>query len=194
MGAFDLGAMLSTLPANPEYVQAAKLHAEIMNCAKTAAENIYQMGIGFKRMRDEKLYVALGYNTFEAYCEKETGMKRRNVYNYISVADNLSSEFVQTSAQIGLNSSKLVLLSRLSEVERDEIIENTDLENTTVKELQNKINQLKADKKKLEEDKAELKCDVEANEDRIDELTNQLNELKTNRLKLRLKSLKANNR
>ncbi len=174
MGTFDLGAMLSAPPANPLYVEAIQLHTEIMNNAKTAQENLYQMVLGFKKMRDEKLYVALGYEHFEEYCEKETGMKRRNVYNYISVVENLSAEFVQTSAQIGLNTSKLVLLSRLSEEQRTDIIENADLENATVRELQDKIKELKADKKKLEDDKAQLKGDLEANETRLEELEQQV--------------------
>ncbi|MCD7741016.1 MAG: hypothetical protein LUI06_02270 [Ruminococcus sp.] len=165
MGTFDLGAMLSAPPANPLYAEAIQLHTEIMNNAKTAQENLYQMALGFKKMRDEKLYVALGYQNFEEYCEQKVGFSRRNVYNYISVVENLSKDFVNSSSQIGIK--RLTLLSKLSEEQRTEIIENTDFENTTVKELQEEIKRLKADKE-------QLKADKNANKERLEELEQQV--------------------
>ncbi len=164
MGTFDLGAMLSAPPANPLYAEAIQLHTEIMNNAKTAQENLYQMALGFKKMRDEKLYVALGYQNFEEYCEQKVGFSRRNVYNYISVVENLSKDFVNSSSQIGIK--RLTLLSKLSEEQRTEIIENTDFENTTVKELQEEIKRLKADKE-------QLKADKNANKERLEEPQNE---------------------
>ena len=59
-------------------------------------------------------------------------------------------DFVQSTAQIGIQ--KLYLLSSLSEEERTEIVENTDLENTSVKELKAKLAELQEKNKTLEED------------------------------------------
>ena len=92
-------------------------------------------------MRDGKLYKELGYQNFEDYTQTELGFSRRNAYRYISVAENLSKDFVTSMSQIGM--SKLAILTELDEPERQEIIQNNDLESTSVKELKNKISDLK---------------------------------------------------
>ena len=111
-------------------------------------------------MRDSKLYKELGYNTFEDYCEQETGIKRRQVYSYIQVIEKLPSDFVHSSAQIGVK--KLYLLSSLSEEERTEIAEKTDLENTSVRELEQQIRQIRAEKDKAVADKSAAEAEASA--------------------------------
>lgn len=139
----EISAPAQTEAAAPtdKYAEAVQLNAQIMTSAKAAQQNLYDMAMGFKKMRDDKLYKELGYDNFGDYCEGETGMKRRSVYGYISVVENLPSDFVHSSAQIGVK--KLSLLATLNEEHRTEIIENTDLESTTVKELREQIEQLK---------------------------------------------------
>lgn len=184
MAKFDISTMLAapTAVMPEQYTQAAQLHAEIINCAKTAQENLYQMAMGFKKMRDEKLYQALGYDTFEDYCEKETGMKRSNVYNYISVVEKLPMEFVQSIGQIGI--AKLQLLTALDETERGEIIETTDLENTTVRKLKEKI-------KALESRNAEtIKVSVEEKQ-QLAKRDEEINRLKGENLKLQNRDEKS---
>ena len=124
-----------------KYAEAVQLNAQIMTSAKAAQQNLYDMAMGFKKMRDDKLYKELGYDNFGDYCEGETGMKRQSVYEYISIVDKLPTDFVRSTLQIG--KQKLFLLSTLDEEHRAEIIENTDLESTTVKELREQIEQLK---------------------------------------------------
>ena len=85
-------------------------------------------------MRDGKLYKELGYQNFEDYCETEVGIKRRQVYNYISIVEKLPEDFVQPVAQIGM--SKLYLLSTLSEGEREEVMQTTDVEKVSKRELE----------------------------------------------------------
>lgn len=132
-----------------EYIKAAELDRRIKTSAQLAQQSLYDMCMGFKEMRDSRLYKELGYSDFGDYCEKETGFKRANVYNYITVVENLPKEFVQTSRQIGV--SKLLLLTKLSEEERTQVTENTDLENTSVRELEEKVKQLK-----IKADKADV--------------------------------------
>ena len=146
-GTFDLGAMLAEPQLNADYKKAAEVDALIKQSAMQAQENLYNMAMGFKKMRDEKLYAALGYENFGDYCEKETGMKRRNVYNYIAIAEKLPQEFVHSSAQIGIK--KLTLLTTLDDEQREVITENTDLENTSVRELKEKIKQLQKENNSL---------------------------------------------
>ena len=124
-----------------KYAEAVQLNAQIMTSARAAQQNLYDMAMGFKKMRDDKLYKELGYDNFSDYCEGETGMHRNNVYNYISIVEHLPADFVMSTLQIG--KEKLYLLSTIDEEHRTEIIENTDLESTTVKELREQIEQLK---------------------------------------------------
>lgn len=157
---------LRTPPADTEkavtddYVKAVNLNYHIKAAAQVAQQSLYEMCIGFKEMRDSKLYKELGYNTFEDYCEKETGIKRRQVYRYIEVIEKLPSDFVSPGTQIGVK--KLYLLSSLSEEERTEITEKTDLENTSVRELEQQIRQIRAEKDKAVADKSAAEAEASA--------------------------------
>lgn len=186
---FDLGAMLKPSEVNTEYAKAAEVHAEIINYAKMAQENLYQMALGFKKMRDEKLYTALGYDNFAEYCEKETGMKRGNVYKYISIAEKLPQEFVSPVRQIGVQ--KLYLLTTITEDERSEISETIDLESSTVKELKSKIDELKIKNATLEKSKNELEesqnVEAETYRKRIAELENAIEELERKPIEVAVK-------
>lgn len=126
--------------------QAMKLHQEILVSANLTQQNLWTMCTKLKEMRDRKLYKALGYKNFEDYCENEVGMKRRNVYNYISIVENV--ENVQSIAQIGM--TKLSLLAAISEEQQQEISERVNLEETTVKQLKAEIDSLKGKNSELE--------------------------------------------
>lgn len=142
------------------YTKAQELDRRIKTSAHLAQQSLYEMCKGFKEMRDSKLYKELGYSTFEDYCEKETGIKRRQVYRYIEVIEKLPSDFVSQGTQIGVK--KLYLLSSLSEEERTEITENTDLENTSVRELEQQIRQIRAEKDKAVADKSAAEAEASA--------------------------------
>ena len=135
----------NSLPLSKQHEQAVKLHNRIMASASLAQQSLWEMCIGLKQMRDGKLYRELGYSNFEDYCETEVGMKRRNVYNYISIVENV--ENVQSIAQIGM--TKLSLLATISGEQQQEISEKVDLESTTVKELKAEIDKLKGWNKDL---------------------------------------------
>lgn len=129
-----------TMVLSSDYSKAFKLNQHIKFHAEMAQISLYEMCKGLKEMRDGKLYKELGYQNFEEYCEKEVGLKRRQAYNFLSIVDGLSENFVQSIAQIG--TTKLALLAKLDEPQRDEIVQNTDLESVTVKELKQKIKSL----------------------------------------------------
>lgn len=124
-----------------EYIKAAELDRRIKTSAQLAQQSLYDMCMGFKEMRDSRLYKELGYSDFGEYCEQEIQINRQSVYKYIKVAENLPSEFVSPGRQIGIK--KLYLLSSLSESERTELTENNDLENTSARELERQIKELK---------------------------------------------------
>ena len=142
------------------YIKAVNLNRRIITAAQLAQQSLYDMCMGFKEMRDSKLYKELGYNTFEDYCENETGIKKVQVYSYIKVVEKLPESFVHSSEQIGVK--KLYLLSSLSEEERTEITEKTDLENTSVRELEQQIRQIRAEKDKAVADKSAAEAEASA--------------------------------
>lgn len=145
---------MSEITVSEQHKQAIELHQKILVSANLAQQNIWDMCNGLKTMRDNKLYKELGYTNFEEYCENEVGMKRRNVYNYISIVEKINTENVQTFAQI--SKSKLMLLATISEPEQAEIAEKLDIENTTVKQLKAEIEKLKVEKSNLNDEKETL--------------------------------------
>lgn len=74
-----------------EYIKAAELDRRIKTSAQLAQQSLYDMCMGFKEMRDSRLYKELGYSDFGEYCEQETQINRQSVYKYIKVAENLPS-------------------------------------------------------------------------------------------------------
>lgn len=170
-----------------EYIKAAELDRRIKTSAQLAQQSLYDMCMGFKEMRDSRLYKELGYSDFGEYCEKETGFTKVNVYRYISIAENLPQDFVTSRLQIGVK--KLTLLSKLSEDERTQVTENTDLENTSVRELEEKVKQLK-----IKADRADILDhrlnDMNENCDRISKQRDKA-ELRIRQLEKEIKDLES---
>lgn len=149
----------NALVVSGNYIKAVELNRKIITSAQLAQQSLYDMCMSFKEMRDSKLYKELGYKTFENYCEKETGFTRKQAYQYITVVENLPKDFVTSRSQ-NTGVTKLVMLAKLSEKDRSEIIEKTDLENTSVRELENQIKQIKAEKDKAIAAKSAAEADA----------------------------------
>lgn len=158
-----------------EYIKAAELDRRIKTSAQLAQQSLYDMCMGFKEMRDSRLYKELGYSDFGDYCEKETGFSRMNVYNYIRVAEKLPQDFVNSSLQIGVK--KLTLLAKLSDEDRTELAENIDLESTTVKELKAKIDILQNERDRAMESSAEASHQVFMADKKVLEMKNKVTQL-----------------
>ncbi len=172
-------------PAQPEaavptgkYAEAVQLNAQIMTSARAAQQNLYDMAMGFKKMRDDKLYKELGYDNFGDYCEGKTGMHRKNVYRYIDIVEKLPSNFVSSMTQIGM--TKLQLLSTIDEEHRTEIIENTDLESTTVKKLREQIEQLKEKNKLIDSNYKSALNKADKAAQKVNSLKSELNAMQLN--------------
>ncbi|MCX4367819.1 MAG: hypothetical protein OSJ67_07525, partial [Clostridia bacterium] len=136
------------------------LHTEIMANGNMMAECAVVMARKLKEMRDSKLYETAGFATFGEYAETACGIKERQAYNYISIVENLSGEFLQSSAKIGV--SKLSLLASMDEGDRADLISEhgEKLDEMTVKEMdklkrdyENRIQQLQMS---FDEEKSEL--------------------------------------
>jgi len=130
---------------NDRYTEAWNLNVRICQSAQLAQQNLYEVCAGLKEMRDGKLYKELGYKNFEDYCEKRVGIKRAQAYRLIDISSNMSEDFVSSMRQIGV--TKLALLSRLDEPQREQIQQTVDVETTSVRELKKKITELEKDLK-----------------------------------------------
>lgn len=117
------------------------IHKRICDNFDIVEKSLYEICVDLKTIRDNKYYKQLGYDTFEVYCLECFNIARRTAYRYISIAENLSSEFVSSRAQIGVN--KLGVLSRLTDEERTELLEITDIEHTPVKQVEQKAKEIK---------------------------------------------------
>lgn len=158
-----------------KYTEAYNLNVRICINAQMAQQNLYEMCKGLKEMRDSKLYKELGYSTFEDYCEQETGFKRSQVYNYISIVEKLPEDFVQSIGQIGM--TKALILTKLSEDERTEIAEKNDLETTSVRELERQIKEIQAEKDQAVADKSAAEAKASASTQRVESLSQQITSL-----------------
>ena len=127
-----------------EIVESAEqVHNRICDNFAIVEKTLYEICVDLKSIRDNKHYKTLGYNTFEDYCLENFNLNRRTVYRYISVAENLSNDFVTSMSQNGVGVTKLDIISRLTDEERTELVQTTDIEKTTVKELEQKSKEIK---------------------------------------------------
>lgn len=157
-----------------EYAKAADLDRKIKVSAQLAQQSLYDMCMGLKEMRDNKLYKELGYSTFEDYTENEVGLSRFMAYKYAAIADMKNVESIQ---QIGV--TKLSLLAKLDEPQREEIQQATDLESTSVKELKARIAELKAIADKSQGTISQLESELESKKNSITALEEQVEELES---------------
>ena len=122
-----------------QYKTAAELNQKIIFTAQMAQQNLFDMCVMLKQMRDEKLYKELGYPNFEDYCENEVGFSRMQAHKYISIIENVKN--VNSSLHFGV--TKLALLSSLSESQQEEIQQNVNVEDISVRKLKEEIARLK---------------------------------------------------
>ncbi len=131
------------------------VHNNILSSGSVVANGMISLAQNLKRMRDEKLYVEAGYQSFEDYSVNACGLKQRQAYNYIKVLDDFGEEFLHSNAKIGV--SKLALLSTLSDDQRVEVLENVSVEDISVAEFKKQISDLKLENKQLSDKVERLK-------------------------------------
>ena len=119
------------------YEDALLTHQRIMANSEICARSLYEVCKDLKRMRDEKLYEQLGYDTFDNYCEGMAGIKSRMAYNYISTYERLGPSVLQSNANLGI--TKLELIAGMNPVERAEGLHDGTFENMSVSEIKELI-------------------------------------------------------
>lgn len=152
-------------------------HQHICECYRTAATAIVEMGRSLKNIRDYKLYIALGYESFRDYLESngDYTFKERQAYTYIKLYEDNSTKFLAEHASIGV--TKLELLSKLPEYEREEFADTHDLGGMTVEEVKKLIKEKQALGEQLtflEEEKKEQTESAESLRAELEELRERL--------------------
>ena len=145
---------------------ALALHYEIMAAAQTAAASLLDLARKIKRMRDTSGYKALGFDTLEAYTMATMGMKQRQAYNYIAIAEKLPAQLIEQNAAAGV--TKLALLAQLSGQDQQQITAETNLADTTVAELKAQIKELQAKNAGYAEQLSLLQPVAEAQAEEVD--------------------------
>ena len=124
-----------------KYSEALILDKRIKANAQAAQDSLYDVCTGLKSMRDGKLYKELGFQNFDDYCDSELGFTRMQAHRFIKIAESFSNDNVTSMLHLG--STKLFLLSKLSDDERQELTDNIDVSETSTRELEEKIKELK---------------------------------------------------
>lgn len=148
------------------------LHNEIVQYGNMATTCFVQFMAKLKQMRDGKLYRAVGIETFGEYVEQQVGIKERQAYNYITAYENLSDDFLQSNAKLGI--TKLSLLAPLSEGERQQIMQEVDVENTSVSKLKEEI---AARDQKIEQMQIDFDALQESQKDELEKVTAERDKL-----------------
>lgn len=152
-------------------VSAVSLDQRIREHTIAIGEHFVALAQSLKQMRDEKLYIELGYNTFDAYIEGSGHpFRARQAYNYIRVYENFDKKFIEEHSSLGV--TKLEMLTKIFRGDVENFIEENNVEEMSSRELKEAIDKINAlseqvsfltdenDKLKAEKEETELPADV----------------------------------
>lgn len=140
-----------------DYTRAVTLDKRIKANSHAMEDSLWEICKGLKEMKDGKLYKELGYQNMADYSENEVGIGRKQSERYIKIAETYSEENATSMSHLG--TTKLFLLTKLDEPLREEFIQTNDVNNTSTRELEEKIkeiNELKAEKEEILEHNKQL--------------------------------------
>lgn len=131
-----------------------QLTKEIKERELSLAKNFIEIGQRLKSIRDNEIYKSQ-YTEFGDYIDSSGfQFSERHAYRMIQVAEQFSDSDV---TKIGV--SKCVELLKLPEPERAKLEKEIDLQTTSVRELQEKVKELKGKLKKKEEKEEKVEAE-----------------------------------
>lgn len=149
------------------------LHTEMVLAGQKAAECLLIVANDLKRMHDEELYLAAGFEKFSDYVENALNIKERQAFTWISIL-KLPEEFLVKNADLGV--TKLAAIASASEPIAAEIMEDETAVSKSAKQLKEiikaKEQELEAKNNQvseLESDYAELSDDFDKKEQELKE-------------------------
>ena len=168
-----------TIVDNDRNKQAFVLHNQIMVNGTLATQYLLTMCKDLKTMRDEKLYIELGYNDFGEYCDKAVGIGSRQGYTYIQSFEKLGAKLIEENAHLGI--TKLSLLAQMNPVDRIQALEGGELENMSTREVKELVEKSNAQSEQLSlitEERDDLQSENEDLEELVQKLKAENEELK----------------
>lgn len=127
--------------------QAFVLHNQIMVNGTIATQYLLNMCRDLKTMRDEKLYIELGYNDFGEYCDKAVGIGSRQGYTYIQSLEKLGANLIEENSHLGI--TKLSYLAQMNPVDRIQALDSGKLENMSTREVKELVEKSNAQSEQL---------------------------------------------
>lgn len=121
--------------------EAYSVHQRILTNGKIVQSALIDMCRDLKTMRDDNLYTELGYDTFEDYSEQACGIRQRQAHSYISAYEKLGERYMEENAGLGI--TKLELISQISSYERDEFLDNNNVDELSTRELKKQVDEFK---------------------------------------------------
>lgn len=174
--------IIKTAEQSPEYGEAIKLHQEIMANGTLTVRAFYEMCRCLYQMKNGKLYTALGYKDFDSYCEQMANIKSRQAAKYVAVYKKLGPQFLQSTSITDIE--KLYYIAQMNAFDRQELLEQVDVNNTSVEQLKEEIERLKIKNGEMvdqlnmfQNENEELKKRPEGSAERIKELESRIKEL-----------------
>lgn len=141
------------------------VHNEMLMAGQKAADCLCIMATDLKRMRDEELYKAAGFENFKDYVENALNIKERQAYNWINVLA-LPAEYLKQNANLGV--TKLALIASASEEVQEKIMQQDDV---------GSVRELTAEIKRLQEENADKIKQLKMLEDDLQEKDEKIKEL-----------------
>ena len=133
---------------------AQECHERVMRAAKLAVESFIDYASELKRIRDNRYYLELGFESFDSYTRQYFDISDGQASKYITVLDNkdrLPEELFSPGRRIEI--SKLYLLTTLDDEDRAEFLStHGDIEGLSKSEMESEIKELKDRYRKLEEE------------------------------------------
>lgn len=127
--------------------EALELHFRLKADIEIAGNAIVDFAESLKTMRDKKLFTELGYKSFGEYTKREHNIEERQAYNYITSYEKLGKEFLQSNANLGI--TKIQLLAAADWGDREQVIENNNIEDMSVTELKAALDEVASLKQQL---------------------------------------------
>lgn len=151
------GKSITLVAVDPGRMEEAhRLHCSIVAKGNLVVTTLAELGADLKRMRDDKLYIEMGYPSFEGYTGEMLGMKERQAYNYIRVYEQLPRDLLES----GLGIKKLELLTGVPALDRAEFVKDHDLDGMSTRELRDLVKDLYGRNEQLAMDMEDAKRDA----------------------------------
>lgn len=116
--------------------------AALESIIELGLQTFVEVGRALQEINESRLYREQGHATFEDYCQKRWGWKRRIAYYYIQAAE--VAENVQLIAQTEPSLTQAVQLASLPEEQQRELAQHVDFESTSVSDLKAIVRDVKA--------------------------------------------------